>query len=230
MASYNGSLYIRDQIQSILPQLAKDDELIISDDSSTDDTEGVVRSINDPRIRFLGKNTFRNPTENFGNALRHAKGDIIFLCDQDDVWLPEKVSVMVETLGKYDFATSDCTLVNEKLEMISPSFIQQVEGRTGLIRNLFLKTSPYIGACMAFRKEVLKKAMPIPPGMLHHDYWIAMVAEMFFKTIIINKSLVLYRRHGSNVTNTGGKSSFTTLQKIGKRLHVVSNLFKRIIA
>jgi len=227
MATFNGALYVREQVGSILPQLGKGDELVISDDSSTDDTAAVIRSITDPRIRFLAGNNFRNPTRNFENALKHAKGDIIFLADQDDVWLPGKVSTLVEALKQYDFVTSDCTLVDENLELIAPSFMGMVDGGTGLIRNLFLKPSPYIGACFAFRKTVLDKAMPIPRNMLHHDYWIALVAEAFFRTTIVKKPLILFRRHGKNASKTGLKSDFSLQQKITKRMQIVINLTKR---
>lgn len=113
IATYNGSRYIRQQLLSILPQLAETDEIVVSDDGSTDDTSEIVRSIGDKRIRIVdnrkgeggkhyhkekdgkhyhkeegGKNALSNSlTQNFENALRHAKGDYIFLSDQDDVWM-----------------------------------------------------------------------------------------------------------------------------------------------
>ncbi len=93
IATYNGEHYLREQLDSILAQIGKEDEVVISDDSSTDGTLALIESYHDPRIRVLHHDpnlvttTFPldRPTHNFENALRHAKGDILFLADQDDV-------------------------------------------------------------------------------------------------------------------------------------------------
>lgn len=98
VATYNGEMYIRQQLQSILCQLADSDEVIISDDGSTDGTLTVIREINDKRIRLIDGPRRQSPTLNFENALRQAKGDHIFLSDQDDVWKPEKVAVCMKWL------------------------------------------------------------------------------------------------------------------------------------
>ena len=89
MATYNGEKYIREQIDSILPQLSDSDELVISDDGSSDSTIDIIQGYNDRRIR-LYHNTRHGVTWNFENALRQSRGDVIFLADQDDVWKPGK--------------------------------------------------------------------------------------------------------------------------------------------
>ena len=94
MAVYNGEKYIREQIASILGQLAPGDELIISDDGSSDGTLDEARAFGDARIRLLANQLDRGYSGNFENAIRHAGGDIIFLSDQDDVWLPGRVEKM----------------------------------------------------------------------------------------------------------------------------------------
>ncbi|MEO5643505.1 MAG: glycosyltransferase, partial [Bacteroidia bacterium] len=91
LATYNGEKYIGEQLQSILIQLSQHDEVIISDDSSSDRTIDIVQAFGDSRIIILHGQTFRSPIRNFENALSHAGGQYIFLADQDDVWLPEKV-------------------------------------------------------------------------------------------------------------------------------------------
>lgn len=90
MATYNGEEYIKEQLESILCQLGEMDEIIISDDGSTDNTLNIIESYNDSRIKIhinTGKHGF---VYNFENALQKAKGEYIFLSDQDDIWLPEK--------------------------------------------------------------------------------------------------------------------------------------------
>ena len=91
MATYNGSRYIKEQIDSILSQLSALDELIISDDHSTDSTYKIIKSYNDNRIKFYLNELEKGVTHNFENALLHSKGDTIFLADQDDVWNKEKI-------------------------------------------------------------------------------------------------------------------------------------------
>ena len=108
MATHNGARYIKEQIDSILPQLAEGDELIVSDDGSKDDTIEIIEQYADPRIKVFRYQhpvkftdhfaTHRYASRNFENAMSHAKGDIVFLCDQDDVWTSDKVAKCVEAL------------------------------------------------------------------------------------------------------------------------------------
>ncbi|MHB9097317.1 MAG: glycosyltransferase, partial [Syntrophales bacterium] len=100
MATHNGERFIRRQMETILTQLAPDDEVVISDDSSTDGTLEIVRSFADSRIRLFVGNTFFSPTFNFESALRQARGDIIVLADQDDIWLDNKVMVVREKFAR----------------------------------------------------------------------------------------------------------------------------------
>ena len=93
MATYNGAKYIKEQLDSIIPQLREDDELIVSDDASKDDTLKIVESYNDPRIKIF-HNENHGVAHNFENAMREATGDLIYFADQDDVWLPGKLDKM----------------------------------------------------------------------------------------------------------------------------------------
>ena len=112
MATYNGSQYIRDQIESILHQLSTNDELVITDDESKDDTLAIVESFNDERIKVFKGPCKGHPRYNFESGLMHCKGDYIFLCDQDDVWEPNKVSAFCNYLSEYDLVVSDCSVIN----------------------------------------------------------------------------------------------------------------------
>ena len=102
MATYNGARYLREQIDSILAQLSIDDELIISDDGSTDDTFNIIGGYDDPRIRLLRNRGKHGFSSNFGNALFHAKGEYVFLSDQDDVWIAGKYADVLAKLQQYD--------------------------------------------------------------------------------------------------------------------------------
>jgi glycosyltransferase involved in cell wall biosynthesis len=114
MATRNGEKYIKQQLSSILKQLSKNDEVIISDDSSTDNTIDIIKSFEDKRIKIYANNKFYSPVYNFENALLRSTGDIIFLSDQDDIWEDKKIRVMYELLKRYDLVVSDCTIIDRK--------------------------------------------------------------------------------------------------------------------
>ena len=226
MATYNGEKYIKEQIDSILPQLSKNDEIIISDDSSTDDTLSIIRSFNDHRIKIFSGCNFHSPISNFENALKYAKGDYIFLSDQDDVWLDNKVERMMEALKQYSLVVSDCYVVNKDCEIIRNSFFVR-KPVPGIIWNLFRNN--YLGCCMAFRKEVLTKALPFPKSIAMHDIWLGLCGALFYKTTFIPDKLIKYRRHGGNVSPTAEKSKFSLKYKILYRIDILICLAKRYL-
>ena len=115
MATYNGSKYIRQQVESILIQLSFEDEVIISDDGSLDETLQVLQEIGDIRVKICKNEPPHGVVENFENAIKHAVGDYIFLCDQDDVWMPGKVKKVLEALKDYDFVVHNAEMVDGDL-------------------------------------------------------------------------------------------------------------------
>lgn len=226
MATYNGEKYIKEQIESILTQLSSDDELIISDDMSTDSTRDIIESINDERIKLCLHEDNHGFVRNFENALKHAKGDYIFLSDQDDIWLEHKVYKCLEALKLNDFVISDCITINEKGEVISESRIKDYKIKTGFW-NLMVKTR-YLGCCMAFNKRVLNAVLPFPNNskLMEHDLWIAAVSEYYFKTELIYEPLIKYRRHGNNVSTGGEGKGYSIFNKIYRRLYRLYYIIK----
>lgn len=225
IATYNGELYIKEQLDSILNQISETDEIIISDDSSTDRTIEIIESFNDPRIKLLLGNTFHNPIYNFENALKHASGEWIFLSDQDDLWMDTKVATLSLLLKSNDLVLSDCCIINAEGSVISPSFFKYHRSRQGLIHNLFKNS--YIGCCMAFNRSILTHALPFPPDIPMHDWWIGLVAEIYAKPFFCTDSLVAYRRHGSNLSDSAQTSRYSLFQKIRFRLNLIKNLLTR---
>lgn len=199
MATYNGENYIRSQISSILPQLGENDELIISDDGSTDATLDIISEINDSRIILL-KNNSHCYTANFENALIHAKGDYIFLSDQDDIWRDDKVKIAINYLQKYNFLMSNARIVDANANVIQESRNDVLNVGTGFLKNL-IKTYN-LGCCMCFDRHVLEAVLPFPKNreLCLHDAWITMIAELCFKTYVCDEPLIDYRRHGTNVS------------------------------
>lgn len=227
MATYNGEKYIFEQIESILKQLGENDELIISDDKSKDNTLGIIRRFNDKRIKIY---IHENPglyTANFENALKYAKGKYIFLADQDDIWMPDKVQVMLNYLNQgYDFVMHNAKIVDKDLNIIKESRNEYFRVGNGFIRNLV--KSRYLGCCFGFKRNVLKKSLPFPKNydLSKHDTWLSLNAELNYNTIVINEPLILYRRHESNAS-TGGETSSSLINIIKIRLYLVYHLFIR---
>jgi glycosyltransferase involved in cell wall biosynthesis len=228
MATYNGEKYIKDQLLSILKQLGPNDEIVISDDMSKDATIEIVASLKDSRIKIF-YNTHRGYTNNFQNAILQASGDLIFLSDQDDIWVDHKLKIMSELLLNYDFVVSDAKIVNTKLESLGSTYfkLRGGGGANGFLHNL--KKLKYIGCCMAFRKTILKKVLPFPNNstLCPHDFWIALISEFYYKTHVVREPLLLYRRHGENVsTHISATSLFFKVQfRIYSFIKVLSRFY-----
>jgi len=225
IATYNGGDYIKQQLESILCQLNGNDEAIISDDSSTDNTIKIVNSLNDHRIKFFTDQKYGTPIQNFENALRHASGDIIFLSDQDDVALPGKVDTMLAALRSANLVVSDCKVVDAQLDTLHESFFLLRNSGPGLLKNLIKNT--YLGCCMAFDRKVLDAALPFPQGIPMHDWWIGLVGEWVGKCIFIQEPLTLYRRHGGNASPAAEKSSASIATKLRWRYCLVKGLIQK---
>lgn len=232
MASYNGAAYIREQIDSILCQLSAEDELLISDDGSDDGTPEIVLSYHDPRIRLI----FNNPenkgvTHNFENALSAAWGDYIFLSDQDDVWLPGKIAEMTACLQENhcQCVTCNCSMTDAQLhELKNPYFDWGIRGRRSFLANLIHNS--WQGCCMAFDRQVLELALPFPKGLVVHDSWIGLLAQLKYRCgWLADRSLVMFRRHEDTVTFAGRKSTLSLAFKIRYRLHLLWHVLIRTV-
>ena len=200
MATYNGEKYIKEQIETILNNLDDKDELVISDDGSSDMTIGIINKINDKRIKLL-EGPRKGLKKNFENAIKNTTGDVIFLSDQDDIWMENKVEKVLECFNNnnYILIQHDAVVVDENDKVIYESFAEHRKVKTGVIKNL-IKNS-YHGCCIAFRKELIKEILPIPDNVYLHDEWIGIVAELNGKTYFLDEKLIKYRRHSENTSS-----------------------------
>lgn len=228
MATYNGERYIGEQLRTILDQLGPDDEVVVSDDSSTDGTLAVVAAFADPRIRVLAGNTFYSPARNFEHALRHARGAIIVLSDQDDIWLPGKLAVVRDKLGprwaRPALIMLDGEIIGSDGELLAPSIFALKRSGRGLWRNIY--DSSYPGCCMAFTRPLLQLALPLPRRVPMHDWWVALLAELFAEIEFVPVKTIRYRRHGGNASYT----SSDRLLKVRRRLLITALLGGRYLA
>lgn len=244
IATYNGEKYIKDQLKSILDQLNIDDEVIISDSNSADSTLSIIRDFDDKRIKIYSFNPPDNKFSEFNiinkirlsfiNGLRYAKGDIIFLADQDDIWEMNKVEECEKELNLNNLCllVHSCSIINSDGEKL----LDNSYGVFSKPKISFLQTlirSPFQGCCMVFNRvllnEILCNSDIVSSINLSHDHAISYFALTKFgkeKIKLLNKPLIRYRRHGSNVSASSENSSHTFKFKILYRIYECIMYFK----
>lgn len=205
MATYNGERFLRRQLETILSQLADGDELVVSDDSSTDGTPAILRAFAavDTRIQLFTGNTFKSPVFNFEFALSQARGDILVLADQDDVWLPHKLATVRELFARESrrpfLVVLDAEVVDDREALLHPSVLQRLNAGPGFWKNLF--DNRYLGCCMAFSRDLLDRALPFPRLIPMHDMWLGQLCERIGVTAFVPEVTMQYRKHGSSMTS-----------------------------
>jgi glycosyltransferase involved in cell wall biosynthesis len=228
LATFNGEEYIGQQLYSILKQIGPNDEVIVSDDGSTDRTVEIIGDFKDNRIKVIFNSRGKGCNLNFENAIINSIGDFIFLSDQDDVWMNGKVEKMMKRLFFVDFVVSDAQFADKDLNTIDVTFFSLRGGRKGFWNNLY--KSRYLGACMAFRRTILKKLLPFPKNkeLCPHDLWLTLISEFYYKVEVIDEPLILYRRHGQNVSDGGIKSRNSLFKKGWFRVYSLIFLIRRV--
>jgi glycosyltransferase involved in cell wall biosynthesis len=227
MATCNGERFLRRQLETILPQLADGDELVIADDSSTDGTVAIVRSFADPRIRLFTGNRFKSPIFNFEFALKQARGEIIVLADQDDVWLENKLAVVRDCFARQAarpyLVVLDAQVVDEAGEELHPSVLARLDAGPGFWKNLY--DNRYLGCCMAFSRDLLARALPFPPRIPMHDMWLGQLCERIGTTAFVPEVTMQYRKHGHSMTDF--RIRFRPWTQIKRRVVLAWNLLCR---
>lgn len=213
VATYQGERYITLQLRSILEQLCADDEVIIVDDASTDGTCSKIFALQDHRFQVVRNTKNKGILRSFETALARSSGEIVFLSDQDDVWLEKKVERVLDVFAHDPdlmLVASDAILIDENGNKIGDSFYaKRGKFRAGLWSNVLI--GKFHGCTMAFRSSLLRSALPFPPAAeVHHDTWIGCINGLVGgKTKYISEPLVAYRRHSTNVTGRTRLSTFT---------------------
>ncbi len=224
MAIYNGEKFIKEQLESIIKQLDKNDEVIISDDGSTDNTISIINSINDKRIKII-EGPHNGVKQNFANAIANCSGKYIFLSDQDDIWEPNKVDNILNMFNNSNATCiiHDCLVFDsESKNTISDSFYILRKSKSGIVKNI-IKNS-YIGCCMAFNSNIKNQILPIPNNIEMHDQWIGIISEKYGKSVFIKDKLIKYRRHDNNLSSMKHHSIF---KMIKNRIVLIFEFVKR---
>jgi glycosyltransferase involved in cell wall biosynthesis len=205
LATFNGSAFIDQHLASILAQLGPDDELIVSDDASTDSTCECVEALRDPRIRLYRSHYRRGHSKNFARALGIATGDLIFLCDQEDVWHPDKLAAVKDVFARH----AEVSMVHHGRVLTDMEGLPIGEGvefgagiRQGaaFIGSEFLR-APLWGCCMALRAEAVRQMLPFPRGVHTHHHWATAVAALGGGIYLLPEPLISHRQHGANAAS-----------------------------
>lgn len=230
MITYQGAEFLAAQLDSIVTQLGPSDELVISDDGSTDGTRRILKEYQKryPLIRLL-QGPGRGIKKNMEHVLSHCRGKYIFLADQDDLWRPQKVAHVMEQFaqtGAMLLLHNAAVFEQEPAKPVVDSFFRFRGSRPGVAKNI-LKNS-YIGCCMAFRRPLLGYVLPIPDDLEMHDQWIGVLNDFYYKDSVFCEEVLLdYRRHG---TNNSQMTHYGVGKMIRNRVVFVVRFMGRVIA
>ncbi|SKA84114.1 Glycosyl transferase family 2 [Thiothrix eikelboomii] len=225
LCTYNGEKYLAEQLESIARQTLTVDEILVCDDQSTDHTLSIAQQF---LHQGLPLKIYQNPqrlgfSRNFAQAIQRCQGDIIFLCDQDDRWHPDKVAVMLSYFSQHPetlLLFSNGELVNAEAQPLNCQLWQALPSQPSVNPSfLDLLNHDWItGAACAFRRELIDYALPIPPYWIH-DAWLGLIASAVGEVKAIPDLLIQYRQHDNNQI---GLKPPTLKQKIAKLHQLVT--------
>ena len=209
MATFNGSGYIKEQIDSILSQSIQDFELVVCDDCSTDDTWSILNeyALKDSRIHIYRNENNIGINRNFEKGILYSQGNYVALCDQDDIWPPDRLEILLSTIGDKMIATGDAAVIDEEGKPTGWLY-SKITGLYHFPKNDLTRALIYIfnqnqaqGATMLIRREFFSKALPLPDMDGYYDAWFAILScfagGMNYSPLVVT----LYRKHDKNVSS-----------------------------
>jgi glycosyltransferase involved in cell wall biosynthesis len=231
LATYNGSTFLREQLDSIYAQTYEPIEVVVCDDKSTDQTVEILEEYRQRyKLKYYVNDKNLRVVKNFEKVMRLCSGEYVALCDQDDVWLPDKIQ---KSLGKMHqleeqagghvplLVFTDLKVADEQLKVRHPSFWRLMKHNPEHhTLNRLLVGHLVTGCTILANKTLVKMAADIPPGAFMHDMWMAWIAAYFGKIAYISEPTVLYRQHGNNVVGathrTWGQFFENVVRKVSK--------------
>lgn len=231
LASYNGGKYIRNQLDSILVQTYPVYEILIGDDGSTDDTISVLNEYADKysHIRIIPPDLKNHGVNyNFKRLMDMATGDYLALSDQDDIWFPEKIEVMIRGIGDHLLAYSDAIPFSETLP--------EIDGFQGIDRYSprpedgiedIMFNNVISGHRMLIKREFVHKIGEWN-SEVYYDWWLAVSASYLDSIVYITHPLVFWRRHADSMTNPYRKRQ-RKIFKINQFLKRRNSYFRSLI-
>ena len=229
MAVYNGRRFLQAQVESVLAELLPGDEFIAVDDGSTDGSLAFLNEFDSPAMRVLANPRNLGVAATFERGLRLATHEFVFLCDQDDVWLPGKRAAFVEAFERdltVSVVISDAEVIDAQGRVIAPSFMATRQGFDGSLLGTLWRNR-YLGCSMALRRSLLAKALPVPRLAPMHDMWFGTLGRFAGNVVYLPQPLLQYRRHSGNVTPDSSQSWPTMIRW---RSQLAIALFLRVFA
>lgn len=216
MATYNGEQFIEEQIKSIQAQTYENWELYISDDGSKDNTINLIKKMmqDDPRIKLINTQRQGGVINNFNTALMATTAEYILLCDQDDIWIEDRLDKLVRKIQEVGvnqdvpkMVFTDLELVNEKGETTATSFyvVNKLNACENLEKNSLIWHSTVYGCTTIVNRQLLEKSLPIPEYAQMHDQWLALNAKQSNNLYYYDYQSLKYRQHANNVVGGSHK-------------------------
>lgn len=231
LATYNGERYLEQQIRSIQEAEGYSTlvaRIIVVDDGSTDATHDIVSTLQriDSKIKwFTNESGEHGAKENFAYALGLAESEYVMLCDQDDVWERNKISLSYDAISGLQsdrpaLLFTDKTIVDESLRVICDSFFKyrQIPKSWYHSTERLLHMNVASGCTMMFNKALLKKAIPVPTQAFMHDWWLILIAKELGEIIFIDKATIKYRQHNHNAIGANDYSLFYLVRNFSHHL------------
>lgn len=210
MATFNGAAYLREQLDSLLRQTYAHWQLIVHDDGSTDDTLLILDEYRrmDPRITVMDDGIVGlGPAGNFLHLMQYVNSEYYLFCDQDDIWLEEKVerqlSVISQCEGPAVVYSNSYLYVDGNITSKTSTVIHPRSLRDTLFFNSGIQ-----GCAVLFNHSLMERLRPFPSVVAMHDHLITMGAATFGQLIYLDQSLVLYRQHPRNATGNQPRGIF----------------------
>ena len=206
MATYNGSKYIENQILSLLQQSHKKWRLYIHDDGSVDNTINIIKKyiVIDSRIVLIEDNIKGlRAGRNFLHTLRNSTSDYAIFCDQDDIWLEDKLEKLIESIIKIDSKSKPILVYSDGFSWTEDGSIHQESISTNhaeKLEDFIFFNGGYQGCSIIMNRKLVEMAISYNGHIYHHDDLVSLIAHSFGKVKFLPKKLMLYRQHSEAVT------------------------------
>lgn len=242
LATYNGEHYIEEQLESIINQTYSNWKLYIRDDNSSDNTVNIIKGYIEkfPEKIYLVEDIKKGlgAKKNFFELIKYSKNDYCMFCDQDDVWLNNKIELTMREMKKIEgektkkipiLVHTDLKVVSEELELINESFIkyQNLDPEMKALNNLLLQNN-ITGCTVMINLSLKQECKNIPENCIMHDWWLGLIASAFGEISFINEQTILYRQHSMNEVGAKNYNSYKfILGKINSTSQSIENGIKQ---
>ncbi len=231
LATYNGEMFLEEQLNSIINQSYTNWNIIISDDGSTDRTLDIIKKYQNKKIKIIESKKHGNPRDNFLDLLNYSDSNLIMFCDQDDIWKPDKIMNAYETIkddyrdNKPVVSFSDLVVTDGDLKIYSESFFKLENVKPSTKLNFFLTQNCIAGCTTIFNRQMKDALLSIKntKNIIMHDWAMGIIGSTFGKVIYNEHKDIFYRQHGNNSVGAQKVFSIAFLMNRLQNIHKISS-------